>query len=1753
MPKPSPTFAAACAGALAVGLLYGAVAPAAQAEEDSSSALQRAADQARASVVAGIETVGPIKTVASSSGELWPGVPPQVAVLPNGSIIEGDFPLVYAKALKEFDDLAYRIVDLVSRNSTVVAEGTMSKGWAEVDKRLAAGGLYAVEVESDGEWISAGRFSVGVRGATGGPAIEAGGINVSTVTGSVSSGWGSRVLPSPGALVSVGLSWTSGGATAPGLPNGWFMTASTGSAWATLTEEGAMVEAVDVPSAPQATRIQGARTATVSFAYPTDELTEVDRILVATRAKGRDWKVVKKTSTDFAQPDVDTRIPVPAKGAVQVRVGLDVGETVVWGDASRVSAGATATDPKPTTSGPLETAGTQSDVTPGELPDVVTLVGWDGGELSFVRNPLGVYEQMGGTAGFRNSLVWVSDTTWEFTDTQGVTTRFRDGKAVTVIAPEGEISTIAWDGQGRLTRVTNDIGASITLDYQGSGSCADWTAYGFAAVPDGKLCAITYPDGLRSEVGYVGAGSDAQIGLVKDPGNEGSIWGWDTRGRIVSTRTTLVSQVATFEPAAAGLTTSVSYDAQGRAFRMSDAPATVGGTPMVRTIDFPGINSAAVRAWVDDPSLANAVMGRVTTSGTGSYATYQEGWFDPQLLSPVRVRDSAGMELSRSADAMQGQVRSSKDVADRVTKFTYNDLGLVTKTEGPVSAGSGMVLERTYDTEFVDGQDKPLTGLRALTYAKDQFGGAATAEFWRSSYDRSALSVEWSGRPSQFSAQATGVWTPNDADDKVGAADGWQFQVTSSGGTTAALIVGTTPCEGDPCVIKDLPKGPKSVTLQISQAGSDGWVEVSAAPVGKDPGRIPDDEVSPGYALNTVASSNDVASGMRSENETRYEFPNPADGRPASISGTGGLTVEFEYSGGPQSRLVSSTMPSGKKVTTSYWGVGEKATTPAVCGGESLTQAGQGKTVTRQDGTTVTQYYDGWGFIRAAVIVGQGESQTSCFTYDVAGNLLTEEHFDSAGKLIESTTTTYAVGGDPRVTSQTISHGSAAPVKPNTSVTSTVTVDLGGREVSSTDHAGVVTTTEYDAGGLVSKVTQTPPASSGAAPLVFTYTHRSTDGVLETVSVNGVLAATLAYDSATGALDSVNYADGVSRAVTRLPNGSPGEVTIVTPDARFTRISDKRTASDFGRTLSAELSVTGSEASSESRGYLYDDAGRLERAIITGTGEFASATYGYAFAAQQAAACGSSYSGAGLDSLRTGGSRTGVDYVICYDDQGRPVSSTDPLIVGDGSTSEITYDGLGRVTGISGPRAAALQWGSGTTLTRIDEIAADRTGLVRTVMNTYGGSIFDKTVTDDTGSSTLRYSGSFLFDITGDVISGVESVIYGLPGGALVRTAPGSTATLTLVGLDGSALVTVDVPSLGSGTVAVPGSTTGLAERFGPFGEPLVTPKASGNALPTYAWKAGSGQETLPGTSSITLMGARPYHPALGAFLAPDPVLESGYNMYGYTNGDPINSSDSSGNMTEDTMSDVALYAGAGAAILGGGLFMLGRMMGFRSLMAAQHASQVVRWKGRTVAAIGAVLGTVGVGAVGLGTYLKVKSSLDTGASIGVAIGASLGAVVLGYFGAVGATAFYSRAVFKRWPRAKALWTLGMVKVKPGKGLHASHRSFSGSSASSEAGGAAGNRNTIPDNPKWEDLMGPNQGPQNVNPVPVQVPRSNPPAVVQQAPVVQVQQVQQQVQNVPVIVRQQSVDSSISSLKSIKSFEIPEQFQQYLLSQFKDL
>jgi filamentous hemagglutinin len=49
--------------------------------------------------------------------------------------------------------------------------------------------------------------------------------------------------------------------------------------------------------------------------------------------------------------------------------------------------------------------------------------------------------------------------------------------------------------------------------------------------------------------------------------------------------------------------------------------------------------------------------------------------------------------------------------------------------------------------------------------------------------------------------------------------------------------------------------------------------------------------------------------------------------------------------------------------------------------------------------------------------------------------------------------------------------------------------------------------------------------------------------------------------------------------------------------------------------------------------------------------------------------------------------------------------------------------------------------------------------------------------------------------------------------------------------------------------------------------------------------------------SGIVAMGARVYDPYTGTFTQPDPIQGGGANAYGYTDGDPVNETDLSGDM----------------------------------------------------------------------------------------------------------------------------------------------------------------------------------------------------------------------------------------------------------------
>jgi RHS repeat-associated protein len=1572
--------------ALVAGLLYGAVVPAASADEQMSPA---------AGEVAGIETVGPIATVASSSGERWPTLPTGVAVMPRGTVVNGDFPLVFIPALRTVDAVDVRVRELSSPrpDTSVVDEGSAQRGWFTVGARLATAAEYGVDVRKrSGDWASVGTFNVSATPANAGPSTSAGSVSVSQATGQVSWGWQSRPLPGPAGSVGVGLQWASAATASQGLPEGWRLTVSSGSPWMGLEESPVDAVAVDVPMAPAAKRTSRQRVS-VDFAYPRAETRLVTRFVVQGRpAKGR-WKTLARMNKSFAKADVDAI--VRGRKISRVRIGAVVEGTTIWGPATKVRRNA-----PPITAAPpqrnLVGAGSGSLATPGDLPSVVRLVGWNGSRLTFVRNPFGVYEQTGGqTPGFANGLAWIKDGEWEFAALDGTVTRFVGGRAVSVTIKGAPASRLDWSGD-QLTRVTNEVGHQLTLHYSGDNACPSWS--GFADAPAGMLCGVTSPGGDRTQIGYVDAGDSVQISLIKGSDNSGETLGWDDRGRLVAVRSALVSQVGTIDSSVLGVVTAVAYDSDGSASRLTDAPGAVGAPSLTRAIDFPSVTEAQLRAWVDSGDDGSAARSTVKATG-GGYALERTTIVDPVTWQTLRVTAPYGLDTFAEIDGRTGQLEKAVDAVGRVTTYTTDDLGQVTSVKGP-STSAAMATENTtdYDTRRTNGQDKPLAGLRAQVYQRDAYAGGVTAEFWESDYSRGGLSGSWSGRGSQFSAQASGAWMPSDVIDAAGAKDGWDFEVSASGGADVTLVVGGVICPASStvCRVSNLPKGPKAVTIQIADAPSSGWFSVAAAPRGQRPVLIASDEVRPGYGLTTVATTNDDLPGGTNVSRTEYSFAKPALGQMSSVSSPGGLVTRLAYEAaadgdGGWGRLTTRTTPGGLTQTTTYWPDNATVSLPSECGAGAVQVSGQPRTLTRQDGTTVTTFYDIEGRIRAKVTAGGGIEETTCLVYRDDGTLESSTTF--IGKeSVESVSYIDAVGGDPRVVVETYTRGSAAPSAQGESRTRTVTVDLLGRPVEEVGLAGETTTTTYDAAGQVTRTVVAPPSGSRSESQRFDYAYDTESGLLRSVSVNGVPAAALTREARSGQVTSIDYAGTASVGWGYAPDG---RVASVTANAADLRVRDILSMAVGGRITGRSVDVSGAPSGSIDRGYVYDAAGRLSQTTFTGDD---SSVFAYSHGAQ-ASSCGSAYAGAGRDGLRTAGSRNGVDYTACYDARGRLVSTTDPLVAGEAGAAELYYDGLGRVERITGPRALAATWLTGTQIARLDEIAPDGSGLISTRWETFGRTVVDKTLVTDEGAATVRYAGVFVLDVADDAVAGTAAIQYSLPGGASVITAPGASATLTIPGTDGAALVRVDVPALGSGSTPPPGAATGVVPGFGPYGEPLVTPRTAGaSPVPTYSWQAAAGEETLPGTASVTILGDRPYHPALGAFLAPDPLIDSGDNLYSYTGGDPINSRDVTGQEEFSLAAGLGIVAGAALLATFGGSFLVGRL------------SLKGNTLGLQLAKTGTYFGIVATSAAaGAATYLAVQGqSADVLITVGAAVGAALvsvgGSVMFAKWGAARAT-----------------------------------------------------------------------------------------------------------------------------------------------------
>jgi RHS repeat-associated protein len=126
--------------------------------------------------------------------------------------------------------------------------------------------------------------------------------------------------------------------------------------------------------------------------------------------------------------------------------------------------------------------------------------------------------------------------------------------------------------------------------------------------------------------------------------------------------------------------------------------------------------------------------------------------------------------------------------------------------------------------------------------------------------------------------------------------------------------------------------------------------------------------------------------------------------------------------------------------------------------------------------------------------------------------------------------------------------------------------------------------------------------------------------------------------------------------------------------------------------------------------------------------------------------------------------------------------------------------------------------------------------------------------------------------------------ITGINGSLVAIQAEGANPVLQLTNLHGDIIATASI----SETATELASKADTSE----FGVPTISNPEK------YAWLGAMGLPTeLP--SGVIAMGARSYIPQLGRFLQPDPIPGGSANAYSYTFGDPVNTTDPTGDYVE--------------------------------------------------------------------------------------------------------------------------------------------------------------------------------------------------------------------------------------------------------------
>jgi RHS repeat-associated protein len=484
-----------------------------------------------------------------------------------------------------------------------------------------------------------------------------------------------------------------------------------------------------------------------------------------------------------------------------------------------------------------------------------------------------------------------------------------------------------------------------------------------------------------------------------------------------------------------------------------------------------------------------------------------------------------------------------------------------------------------------------------------------------------------------------------------------------------------------------------------------------------------------------------------------------------------------------------------------------------------------------------------------------------------------EKTTEAVGSTTRTKTTTYDGAGRPKTSAISSTVGTALPTvtdeydettgaleKQSTTTegkTKTVTTALNklGETTSYTDADENTTTYEYDIDGRTTKTND----GKGTQ----TYAYNATTGFLTELVDSAAGTFTASYDS-DGNLLTEGYPNGMSANYTYNQVGKPIALEYV----KTTQCSEKCTW--FGDTIVPSIHGQDFEQTStlSHQDYTYDAAGRLTQVQNTPAGKGCmTRIYGYE-----------------EDTNRTSLTT-------------REPGTEGKCATEGGTLEKHTYDGADRLTD-TGTKYS--EFGNITALPAADAGGSELTSTLYTdnqlASQTQNGETIGYNL-DPTGRTReIVSTGKTSQDAINHYADGGTAPAWTVevPSGNWTRNIQG-IGGLTAIQVNGASpvLQLTDLHGDIVATAALSETETKLLSTTEPseFGVPTTSSPAK------YSWLGAAQQPTeLP--SGVVAMGARSYVPELGRFLQPDPIPGGSANAYTYTFGDPVNSSDPSGELT---------------------------------------------------------------------------------------------------------------------------------------------------------------------------------------------------------------------------------------------------------------